>query len=41
MVEVEIDARDLRAGVAMAADALDSGAAKATLDKLVSLSNAP
>jgi anthranilate phosphoribosyltransferase len=34
-------ARDLRAGVAMAADALDSGAAKATLDKLVSLSNAP
>ncbi len=34
-------ALDLRAGVAMAADALDSGAAKATLDKLVSLSNAP
>lgn len=34
-------APDLRAGVAMAADALDSGAAKATLYKLVSLSNAP
>ena len=34
-------ALDLRAGVAMAADALDFGAAKATLDKLVSLSNAP
>ena len=32
-------APDLRAGVAMAAEALDSGAAKATLDKLVSLSN--
>ncbi len=30
---------DLRAGVALAAAALDSGAAKATLDKLVSLSN--
>ncbi len=34
-------APDLRAGVAMAADALDSGGAKATLDKLVTLSNAP
>ncbi len=32
-------APDLRAGAAMAAEALDSGAAKATLDKLVSLSN--
>jgi anthranilate phosphoribosyltransferase len=30
---------DLRAGVALAAAAVDSGAAKATLDKLVSLSN--
>ena len=32
-------APDLRAGVAMAAEALDSGAAKATLNKLVTLSN--
>ncbi len=32
-------AADLRAGVAMAAEALDSGAAKATLNKLVTLSN--
>ncbi|MEN3973844.1 anthranilate phosphoribosyltransferase [Emcibacter sp. SYSU 3D8] len=32
---------DLRAGVAMAAAALDSGAAKATLGKLVTISNSP
>jgi anthranilate phosphoribosyltransferase len=34
-------AADLRAGVALAAAALDSGAAKATLNKLVTLSSAP